>query len=271
MHLLVALLLPVLLLMSNAAGWRVRMALGEAHRRTETVEALRLVMSMLVTFAAIVLGLLTSSAKTQFDTQRQGLVVYSIALIELDQRLSEYGPDAAPARAMLRAYTAAAIADTWPTERRPSGDYPPPPRDNDPTRLESAELGAMLLEADRLVAGLEPATPVQRRLIQVLEERSSAVLAQRWQLVASSQHDVPWPFLAMMVFWLVLVFATFGLSTSGNRLVHVVIALAAISVSAAVYMILEFTQPLDGLLQLSSGPLRDALAHMDTPLADLRR
>ena len=101
------LVLTLLLLAAGWAGWRVQMALPAHHRTRDSVETVRLVLGMLVTFAALVLGLLTSSAKGHFDTHQSNLQAYSVDLISMDQRLREYGADAAPIRAVLRAYTAA--------------------------------------------------------------------------------------------------------------------------------------------------------------------
>src|SRR3954463_7306440 len=62
-----AALLLVVLLCSSAAGLFIRPLLSERHITREIFELIQLVTTMLVTFAALVLGLLTSSAKTSFD------------------------------------------------------------------------------------------------------------------------------------------------------------------------------------------------------------
>ena len=74
-----------------------------------------------------------------------------------------------------------------------------------------------------------------------------------------------WPFLAVLLLWLTLAFFAFGLSTPLNRLTSVVLVIAAVSVSAAVYLIVDFETPSTGPLALPSAPLRDALTHMDGP------
>src|SRR5690349_13568247 len=84
---------------------------------------------MLVTLAALVLGLLTTSVKSSFDTVANDLRSFGVTIIQLDGRLREYGPEVDEARTLLRSYTAAAIASTWSTE-------PPPPGDYYPTRLQ---------------------------------------------------------------------------------------------------------------------------------------
>src|SRR5471032_2267916 len=120
----VAGLLFLLLLVSCAIGLSLQARLAERHRSRETIDAIRLVISILVTLTALVLGLLTSSVKTAFDDFGGRLRGYGADIIALDERLREYGDAATPARALLRTYTAAAIADTWPTEPKPAGSYP---------------------------------------------------------------------------------------------------------------------------------------------------
>ena len=114
----------LLVIGGSAVGFYLQGVLLERHRDRDTLDAVRLVVSILVTFTAIVLGLVTSSVKSShdlFDTRLRGFAGH---IIELDQRLREYGDVAAPIRAKLRTYVAAAIADTWRDEPRPSGVYP---------------------------------------------------------------------------------------------------------------------------------------------------
>ena len=265
MELLIVPALPLLLLAASTGGSVLRHRLGERHRSAEIVDALRLVMSMMITFAALVLGLLTSSAKSDFDARVRSLQTFGISLIELDQRLREFGPEADDARRMLRRYTAAALADTWPGEPAPPGDYPRLPHPPGMHSMESAVLSNILLQVDERIAKLVVTSPLQRRLAPVLESRASAVLERRWELVVGSSSSVAWPFLAVLLLWLGLAFFTFGLSTPLNKLTTVVLVMAAVSVSAAVYLIVDFGTPSSGLLALPSTPLRDALAHMDGP------
>src|ERR1700722_10611934 len=84
-------LLFLLLLLSSALGLFLQGKLHERHRSRETIDAIRLVISILVTFTALLLGLLTSSAKIAFDDYGNRLRAYGIDIIELDQRMREYG------------------------------------------------------------------------------------------------------------------------------------------------------------------------------------
>ena len=111
----------VLLCASVGLGILVRPRLPEHHRTRETVELMQITIGLLVTFAALVLGLLTASVKQSYDSAANDRQRYTLQLALLDQCLRDYGPDAGKARADIHSYTAAVIASTWP-------DEPPPER-----------------------------------------------------------------------------------------------------------------------------------------------
>jgi hypothetical protein len=84
----------------------------------------------------------------------------------------------------------------------------------------------------------------------------------RWLLFEQSDSSIPMPFLVVLVFWLSAIFASFGLFSPHNATVVVALFLGALSVSAAIFLILELAQPFEGLIQISSAPLLNALAHL---------
>jgi hypothetical protein len=115
-------LVLVALLGSSALGLFVRPLLSERHKSREVIEFVQLVVAMVMTFAALVLGLLTSSVKSSFDKVGNDLRTVAVELIQLDRSLREWGTETRPARELLRSYTAAAIATTWTGEPKPPGD-----------------------------------------------------------------------------------------------------------------------------------------------------
>jgi hypothetical protein len=261
----VASLVFALLLASSAFGLYLQGKLTERHRGRDTIESVRVVISILVTFTALVLGLLTSSVKTAFDEYGDHLRGYGIDIIELDQRLREYGDSASPARTLLRSYLAAAIADTWPDEKRPPGEYPTQIKRTGPDGAESEELGALLVKLDRMIRGLALADDFHRDLAGVLRARMTQTMELRWRLIETAAPTVSWPLMSLMTSWLVIVFAVFGLISPRNRVVYVTMLRCAFSISSAVFMILELDTPLTGWIVASSQPLRDALSHIDAP------
>jgi hypothetical protein len=74
--------------------------------------------------------------------------------------------------------------------------------------------------------------------------------------------SVPRPFLAVVIFWLTVTFTSFGLYAPRNATVVAVLFVSAVSVAAAVFLILELDSPFDGVIKISSAPLRYALTQL---------
>ena len=97
-----ATLFLVILTGGSAAGMWLQPRLREHHRSKETADAVRMIVAMVVTFSALVLGLLVTSVKANFDDHNVIYRRYGIALIEFDQRLRHYGPQTDAIRQQLR-------------------------------------------------------------------------------------------------------------------------------------------------------------------------
>ncbi len=254
-------LLFVVLLGSALVGYSAQRRLHHRHVSRDTFESVRLLMGMLLTFSALVLGLLVTSAKERFDGYSRDLGIYAADLIELDHRLRTFGPDAEDIRNLLRRYTAAAIADTWPTEPLPFGDYPRKLQETN--GVEAATLGEMLDDIDMRIQRLAPADIFHRQIAERLRNRAGETLQRRWQIILSAPSTIAWPFLFLLSAWLSAIFAIFALTAPRDELVYVVIALAALMIATPFYFILEYSGAQSGLVRLPSDSMRTALIHMD--------
>jgi hypothetical protein len=105
---------------SSILGFVVHFRLPERHRSPQSMALVQLAISLLVTFTAIVLGLLTTSVKQGFDAAYNARGEYAAQLAQMDRCLKDYGTETAPIRAQLRSYAAAVIASTWPDEPPPN-------------------------------------------------------------------------------------------------------------------------------------------------------
>jgi hypothetical protein len=256
-------LVLLVLLGSSALGLFVRPLLSERHRSREVIDLVQLVVAMLVTFAALVLGLLTSSVKASFDKVGNQLRGLAIEIIQLDRSLREWGTETEPIRELLRTYTASVIARTWNEEPKPAGDYYPEVVPTDPaSRLESSVLEDMLGRIERGIRLLEPSDPMHRRLQGTCIAQFEALMQTRWRLVEESGSSISTPFLMVLVFWLGVVFASFGLNTPRNLLSYTIIALGAVSIASAIFLILDMDTPFEGLFSVSSHPMRHALTYL---------
>jgi hypothetical protein len=253
----------VILTGGSAVGMWLQTRLREHHKSKETAESVRMIVAMVVTFSALVLGLLVTSVKADFDDHNVIYRRYGIALIEFDQRLRQYGSEVDAIRQQLRSYTAAVFADISPDEPRPAGSYPVHLHTIPPGGDESAELTDLMIQMDQRVQGLSPADTFHQRIAAILQADIAQIEATRWTLVERSHSKLSSIFMAVLISWLLIVFVIFGVTSPRNSLTLIVIGLSAFAVASSLYLILDLDTSVGGFIKVSSRPIRDALWHMD--------
>lgn len=216
------------------------------HLSPESRDVIKLALGTVATLSALVIGLLISTEKTFLDTKDNELREFSANLILLDRQLVHYGPGAEDARQLLKRYARYQLDVTWESSRSTA----------DPN-------GWRLLEdvQDR-VRALTPAGDAQHWLQSRALEISGHLAKTRWLLAAQTDSSISPAFLVLLLFWLAAIFASLGLFAPLNTTVIAALVVCALSVSGAIFLMLEMDTPFDGLIQISSGPLRDALAHL---------
>jgi len=231
-------------------GLFIRTLLPEHHLREDSKDALKLGTGLIATLVALVLGLLVSSAKNSFDAMNTGLTELSAKAILLDRTLAQYGPETMETRDLLRHSVVSTLKLIWPEDK------------TEKAGLKAVEAGTRVESIQDELRKLSPGNDSQR-LLQSQALQISGELAQgRWLLIEQSQSSLPTPFLVVLIFWLVVLFAGFGLFAPHNPTVIAVLFVCALSVSGAILLILELNTPLEGLIKISSAPLRKALEHL---------
>ena len=109
---------------------------------------------------------------------------------------------------------------------------------------------------------LRPDNDFQRGLLAQTMQIGLELGRKRSLLLEQTGGSIPMPFLVVLVFWLTLIFTSFGLFAPSNSTVIGVLLACALSVAGAIFLIVELDRPFHGLLQISSMPLRNALAHL---------
>ena len=168
-----------------------------------------------------------------------------------------------PARILLRSYTAAKIAATWTSEPSPTGNYYSPTGSaTDVEKIEDTSLGKMLSEVEADLRDLEPRDPMHRQLSLTILNQFEQLMRMRWKVIEEAHNSISTPFYIVLAFWLVIVFASFGLSAPRNLLSYITIMLGALSIASVIFVILDLDTPFSGLFMVSSQPMRDALAEL---------
>ena len=224
--------------------------LPEHHLRDTSKDTVKVVAGMIATLAALVLGLLVGSAKSSFDATSTAITQGGAKIILLDRVLAAYGPETKDIREQLRRAVAAGIEMFWPEEKNVGSGM---------TAFERANAMEMIQAKLR---SLTPTTDAQRQLLSQAEQISSDMLQARWLLIEQAQSALPMPFLVVLLFWLTMLFLSFGLFAPRNATVIIVLLIGAMSVSGAIFIILEMNHPLRGMIKVSSAPMRKALEHL---------
>ncbi len=227
-------------------GLWLRSRLPAHHLNDATKDTVKLGVGLVATMTALVLGLVTASAKNAFDAVDTAVKNTAVDVLTLDRVLARYGPETKEIRAEMKNSLGHTIEQTWPQER---GQLPK----LDPTESPSS-MEALLGRIQRLT----PRDDEQRRLQSRAGDISETLMATRWLAVADDTTSIPPVFLAILVLWLATIFASFGLFAPRNATVVTVLLLCSMTVGSAVFLVLEMDRPLDGVIKVSPEPLRNA-------------
>ena len=226
-------------------GALLRTTLPQHHLSKDSQDVVRLGVGLIATIAALVLGLLIAAAKGSFDTQSGQVKQITADMILLDLLLEKYGPEALPIRVEMRSVIGPLADRLW--HEKLADAAGPIAKD---TKAEDVYVA---------IQALSPSNDLQRSLQSRAAQISTDLAQIRLLLFAESDNAIPAPFIAILAFWLIIIFASFSLFAALNVTVFSFLALFALSASGAIFLILELSQPFTGLLMIPSAPLRNAL------------
>lgn len=231
-------------------GMLPRKKLPDDHLSEDSKDVIKLVMGLIATMAALVLGLLIASANSSFETQSGELQQVSATIVELDGMLAQYGPEASESRDRLRVAVSAAVDKIWSKDGLRLGQLAPAPI--------HAEAAGFYNSIAKLSPNTEAQHFIQKRALEI----SGAIRQTRALTLEQINSSIPWPFLTVLVFWISMLFVGFGVFARSNATVIIALLIGALSVSIAIFLILESNHPYRGLMRISGAPLRNALAQI---------
>src|ERR1700688_1456052 len=226
-------------------GALLRRTLPQHHLSKDSQDVVRVAAGLIATIAALVLGLLIAAAKGSFDTQSGQVKQITADIILLDALLEQYGPDALPIRVETRRASGRFADRLWHEKPEAAGA---------PFAMNAKAEGVYIA-----IQALSPKNDLQRSLQARAAQISTDLAQTRLLLFVESDSAIPAPFIAILAFWLIIIFASFSLLAALNVTVFSFLALFALSASGAIFLILELSQTFTGLLMIPSGPLRNAL------------
>jgi hypothetical protein len=230
-------------------GLVLRRIVPADHLDADSKDAVKVGAGMISMMSALVLGLLVSSAKNTFDSTNAAIVQSGAKVILLDRVLAAYGPEVKELRDQLRLGLAASIELLWPEE----GVH---------ESLSKFEKAAMMEKLGQRIRALKPESDAQRRLQEQALGICNEILLSRWVQIEQAQIPLPTPFLVILLFWLTLLYTSFGLLAPHNGTVITAMFVGALALATALFLILEMNRPMAGTIKASSAPMRKALEHL---------
>src|SRR5262249_11645368 len=234
-------------LTAAVVAMRVARRLPQHHLSSESKDVVKLGLGVIATLTALVLGLLVASAKGTYDAEDGAVKKLAADFSLLDRYLVLYGPETTELRELLRQIVAVTLERVWPEAGTRHGDLTPG---------ASREVGDLFYTK---LAELQPKSDAQRAVKARALDLAAELAQTRYRMATQKDGSVPSAFLVVLVLWLVTLFAGYGLLAPRNTTVVVVLVVCALSVSAALFLILELGRPFDGVIRVSSTPLQQAL------------
>jgi hypothetical protein len=172
----------------------------------------------------------------------------SAEIVLLDRVLAHYGPETKEIREVLRGGVVQMLERIWPE-----------------TRSQHAQLDPAMGKAEFLYDRIQELSPTNesQHSLQARALNMGINLAQkRWLMYEQQELPMSTPLLVVLVFSIAITFISFGLNAPSNATVIATLIVCALSISGMIFLILEMYRPFEGLIQISSAPLRSALAHL---------
>lgn len=220
------------------------------HLEGDSRDAVKLVMGLIATMSALVLGLLISSAHRAYAAQEEDVQQLAVSLFQLDRALARYGPEAKEVRDLLHGFVRKELGKaSAPGGIKAVVDSP----------LEGQRGAAIVIER---IASLQPQTETQKYVQARALQLFGTMTDTRLMLNEQARSGISWPFLVVLVCWLTFLFMGFGLFAKRNATVVAALGLGALSVGGAIFLILDMYLAYSGLMQPSLAPLRNVLTLM---------
>lgn len=230
-------------------GLWLRKMLPTHHINDESKDTVKLGVGLVATSTALLLGLIISSANSSFKDIDAQVKQMATQLLTLDRTLARYGAEAAPIRQQLKELTGQRIEMVWP---QGSSKFVM-------LNAAAAEKGENVITQ---IHHLLPQTEDQRWLKEQAINHGENILQSRWLAFSSANIVIPKPMVSILMFWLAIIFTSFGLFAPRNATVIATLFVCAFSVSTSMFLVVEMESPFSGLIRVSPEALVYAYSQM---------
>ena len=231
-------------------GLWLRRVLPVYHLNDESRDVVRTSIGLVVIMTGLILGLVVSSAKSTFDTADDSVQQSAADMLALDRALRFYGGETLEIRRSIRDTLKERLVAIWP-EVNPAAS----PANN--VRVEVA-LETVMTQ----ILALRPTTDSQRWLQAEALDLITNQEKKLWLRMERQDSTAGRPFGVVVTAWLVVIFISFGLFAPRHATGIGTLLVCSASVAAAMFLIVELENPLQGMIKVSPVPLQFVLSEL---------
>jgi Protein of unknown function (DUF4239) len=243
-------------------GLRPRL-LGSGTSET-TINFVNVLTGFLVTPAAIVMGLMVSSAKNFVDSTRDEWAMYAGQLLRFDRCVRNLGSAGEQIRCHLQTFVAAGIAHFWRMEPAPTGVAFPSVHEMHRNEVRLL-LNDALNDVKLAILRCYPSNSSDDKLLTDCFDEYKQFMEAKWSLLFEPQHAMPTAFFRVLIFWLMTIFFCFGIRMPDSPVAIAMIALSAATLVSVMYTVRDMVDPYQGAYNVPS----DDMSHVLKVMLDL--
>jgi len=228
-------------------GCGLRRMLPAEQLEAESKDAIKLGLGIVMTLSALVLGLLVASAKSGYDVRRSEINQITSGVILLDYLLSKYGDDAGLFELHCGRKFRWSLRGSGTKGQAFSSHVGP---------FKPLHKGELLYQR---IQGLQPSSDAQQELKRRIVQLTHDLAEVRLSLFSHLSRSIPLPFLIVLLSWVAVIFTGFSVMAPAKITPLSFLIISALSVSGAIFLVLELDQPFAGLMMISDEHLLSAL------------
>lgn len=235
------------MLIGIAVGSFLQRRVPDEHLTEQTKDIVKLTTGILATISGLVLSLLITSAKTSYDAVANDVKSAAADFIILDRTLADLGPTTLPPRQLLRKILDFSKQTDLSEAMSVDAQFDP-----------FAQAATYADQMNRFVREMPLAKPTDEPLRQRVLTLLSDLSHVRWMLQQEATNVLPGPFVTIVIVWLGIIFASFGLFAPPNPTAIGALVVGAVSIAASLFLIDELNTPFHGVIHISTAPFVEA-------------
>jgi len=235
-----------ILFCSSIIGSLMKRSLDVIHLSDATKDIVNAARGLIIGLTALTLGLLVSGAKSSYEEKESEIRKQAADISMLARVLNDFGPEAINALQVLRDGVNGEIrilnvvADDGLEALKKTGS----------SGMDKLRRAIMSLHGD---------TEDKALLKSSANSLAQSIIGAQLKLYYDRNSGIQWPIMLASIFWLTVVFFSFGIFAPINIISISALLLSAFSMSAALCLTMEYDAPYNGFVTISSSPLEDAL------------